>query len=385
MTESATTGRRLRIIQVFRAPIGGLFRHVQDLAAALADKGHEVGIVCDVGGGPRAAELLAALEPRMALGIERIPMARAPGPSDMVALLRFHRILAQIKPDVVHGHGAKGGLLARAKPALGLGVSAVRAYTPHGGSLNFGPGIPGHMLVKLTEQFLKRGTDVFTFESQFASDRFDTMVGKPSGLVRVVRNGAHAHEFECITPVEGAADFIFLGEFRAAKGLIVLADALALLRERIGREASVVLVGGGPEEALVQARIDHHGLKQVTLKQAMKARDALALGRTFLLPSLFESLPYVLIEAAAAGMDILATDVGGVSEALLPDRDRLVKAGDPEALATAMAAVLADSPEVVERRRLAVHEHVRTHLSVDTMVEGIEAAYRAALARKGRA
>jgi glycosyltransferase involved in cell wall biosynthesis len=382
---SDSKGRRLRIIQVFRAPIGGLFRHVQDLSAALADRGHEVGIVCDVGGGPRAAQLLSALEPKLAFGVKRIPMARAPGPSDILALMRFHRIMHQIQPDVVHGHGAKGGLLARAKPALGIGVAAIRAYTPHGGSLNFGPGVPGHKLVTATERFLMRGTDVFTFESQFASKRFNELIGKPTCLVEVVRNGAHPHEFECIVPVPDAADFIFLGEFRAAKGLIVLADALALLRDRIGREASVVLVGGGPEEALVQSRLDHHGLKKVAMKPAMNAREALALGRTFLLPSLFESLPYVLIEAAAAGMDIVATDVGGVSEALLPDRDRLIQAGDPDALATAMAATLVDPPEVVEKRRLAVREHVREHLSVETMVSGIEGAYRKALAVKGRA
>ena len=379
------SGRPLRIVQVFRAPVGGLFRHVQDLSVALAERGHEVGVVCDVGGGPRADGLLAELAPRLAFGVTRIPMARAPGPSDVPALLRFQKLLAKLQPDVVHGHGAKGGLLARARPALGLGGKAIRAYTPHGGSLNFGPGKPGHALITATERFLARGTDVFTFESQFASHRFDELICKPACLVAVVRNGAHPHEFECVVPVPDAADFIFLGEFREAKGLIVLADALALLRERIGREASVVLVGGGPEEDLVRARIEKNGLKQVTLKQAMKARDALALGRTFLLPSLFESLPYVLIEAAAGGMDILATDVGGVSEALLPDRDRLIPAGDPDALATAMAAVLADPPDVVERRRQAVREHVRAHLSVDTMVSGIEAAYRAALARRGRA
>ena len=379
---SSPADRSIRIVQVIRAPIGCLFRHVQDLSTELAARGHEVGVVCDVGGGPRADDLLAALAPKLAFGVTRIPMARAPGPSDVLALLRFQSYLAKVKPDVVHWHGAKGGLLARARPALGLGGKAIRAYTPHGGSLNFGPGKPGHALIMATERFLARGTDVFTFESQFASNRFDELIGKPSCLVSVVRNGAHPEEFECVVPVPDAADFIFLGEFREAKGLIVLADALALLRERNGRETSVVLVGGGPEEHLVRARLDQHGLKQVTLKQAMRAREALALGRTFLLPSLFESLPYVLIEAAAAGMDILATDVGGVSEALLPARDRLIPPGDPAALASAMAAVLSDPPDVVERRRLGVREHVRTHLSVDTMVSGIEAAYRAALARK---
>lgn len=376
-------GPPLRILHVFRAPVGGLFRHVIDLAGAQAQAGHSVGIVCDVGGGERADAALAALAPRLQLGVTRMAMQRAPGPWDLPVLLKFRALTGRLAPNVVHGHGAKGGLLARALPSVGLGGAYVTAYTPHGGSLNFGPDKPGHGLYMAVERFLRRGTGVFTFESQFAADRFRSMVGEPEGLERVVRNGAHPEEFEPVEPAPGAADLVFLGEFREAKGLGVLLDALDVLRRRQGYETSAVLVGGGAEQPAVEARIAALGLRSVSLHGPMNARDALALGRVFVLPSLFESLPYVLIEAAAGGLDIVATRVGGIAEAMGPAADRLVPPGDANALAAVIAATIEDDPARAAARRDAVRDHVRAHLSVETMARGVEAAYRAALADRG--
>ena len=373
----------LRIIHVFRAPIGGLFRHVLDLAGEQAKAGHAVGIVCDLEGGQRASEALARLAPQLRLGVHRLAMRRAPGPWDLPLLLTFRALLRRHDPDVVHGHGAKGGLLSRAAPSLGFRGRYVTAYTPHGGSLNFGPDKPGHTLYMAVERAMRRGTDAFTFESQYAADRYRTMVGEAGALQRVVRNGAHAAEFEPVVPVPEAADLVFLGEFREAKGLGVLLDALDILRKRQGYESSAVLIGGGPEQAMVTARIAALGLRSVTLRDAMAAREALALGRVFVLPSLFESLPYVLIEAAAGGLDIVATRVGGIAEAMGPAADRLVPAGDAAALAAVIAATLDDDPGRAATRRDAVRDHVRLHLSVETMAQGIEDAYRAAIAARG--
>jgi len=104
------TLNRLRIIHVLRAPVGGLFRHVSDLARAQTEAGHEVGIVCD---------MTPALEPGhplnrcCRLGIHPIPMARLPGPADLATARRIAFNAARLEPDIVHGHGAKGGLHAR--------------------------------------------------------------------------------------------------------------------------------------------------------------------------------------------------------------------------------------------------------------------------------
>src|ERR1700674_2831599 len=125
----------LNILHVFRTPVGGLFRHVTDLAREQAKRGHRVGVVADSStGGPHAEEAFRALEPHLALGISRVPMRRNPSPGDLPPLLHVMRRISQTGADVVHGHGAKGGLYARLALAR---KHAVRAYTPHGGSLHY--------------------------------------------------------------------------------------------------------------------------------------------------------------------------------------------------------------------------------------------------------
>ena len=76
-----------RILHVFRAPLGGLFRHVLDVARAQAERGHDVGVFCDSNtGGERADQVLAELSPLLTLGVTRVPMLRNPSPTDMATI-----------------------------------------------------------------------------------------------------------------------------------------------------------------------------------------------------------------------------------------------------------------------------------------------------------
>jgi len=81
------TGRPLRILHVLRAPVGGLFRHVADLAEAEAGHGHAVGLVLDsTTGGAEAERALQKLAPAASLGIHRVAMSRHLGLSDFNAV-----------------------------------------------------------------------------------------------------------------------------------------------------------------------------------------------------------------------------------------------------------------------------------------------------------
>ena len=118
----------LRIVHVFRAPVGGLFRHVADLAAAQTASGHQVGIICDAStGGPYEDAILGALAKTLALGVTRIAMPRQMSPADIWAAGRVWRRLRELAPDVIHGHGAKGGVYARLIGALPGRTRAMRA------------------------------------------------------------------------------------------------------------------------------------------------------------------------------------------------------------------------------------------------------------------
>ena len=104
----------LNILHVFRTPVGGLFRHVLDLSRAQAARGHRVGIIADSStGNARSDSQFAEIAPHLALGITRLPMQRNPNPSDLGTLMQVTKIISRSDADVVHGHGAKGGLYGR--------------------------------------------------------------------------------------------------------------------------------------------------------------------------------------------------------------------------------------------------------------------------------
>src|SRR5271163_4481577 len=117
----------LRILHAVRAPVGGIFRHILDVANGQADRGHHVGIVADsLTGGERAEAALNEIAPRLKLGVHRLAIRRDPLPSDALVWARFARLLRQLKPDVLHGHGAKAGVFIRLK---GRSETIIRVYT----------------------------------------------------------------------------------------------------------------------------------------------------------------------------------------------------------------------------------------------------------------
>ena len=125
----------MKILHVFRTPVGGLFRHVRDLARGQSDLGHEVGIICDsTTGGQVASDLLASVAPSCSLGIERMGISRLPGFGDLSAITGTRKHAQKLGVDIIHGHGAKGGLYGRLA-ARSLRIPSV--YTPHGGSLHY--------------------------------------------------------------------------------------------------------------------------------------------------------------------------------------------------------------------------------------------------------
>lgn len=372
----APHSRPLRILHVVRAPVGGLFRHVCDLAAGQTERGHAVGLIADSStGGERAASTLAALAPRLALGIYRLPITRDLGPSDLVGLARMFRTIRAIGPDVLHGHGAKGGACARLAPA---GPTTIRVYTPHGGSLHYPPTSLRGRIYGTLERMLMPRTDLFLFESAYARATYAAQIGAPGGIVRIVCNGVGEDDFVPVANSPVATDLVFVGELRRLKGVDVLLAALALLRDR-GRRVTLTVVGEGPDGDAFRAEMVQLGLNEaVSFVGYRAAREAFRLGGILMVPSRNESLPYVVLEATAAGVPVIPTNVGGIPEIFGPQVHRLVPPGDAEALAAAIAAAL-DEPQGTRAAATALRERVHQLFSLDAMVAGVLDAYREAL------
>lgn len=380
---------RLTVLHVVRSPIGGIFRHIADLAAAQSAAGHQVGVVCDsLTGGEFEAAQIAALAPRLAHGVTRIPMRRAPHPADFVAMRDVRRLVARMRPDVIHAHGAKGGLYGRlaARAERRRGRNVVAFYAPHGGSLHYDPKTAQGRRYFAAERLLERLTDGLVHASDYERRAYRDKVGPPQCPAHVVHNGIRPEEFEPVVPQPDAVDFLFIGMLRDLKGTDLFIAAMAEL-DRRGRPSSALIVGDGEAADLARYRdmAAAAGLgSRLRFAAPMPARQAFAAARTVVVPSRAESLPYIVLEAAAAGMPIIASDVGGIPEIFAGEEHRLVGAGDAAALADAMAAALAE-PERFSGEAAARRERLRGGFSLATMAARIEALYREALQRRAHA
>lgn len=369
----------LRILHVFRSPVGGLFRHVIDVVRGQTARGHHVGIVCDaLTGGDRATRVLDTLASELSLGVLRLPMGRQLAIGDYFTTRRIAGSVAEHQPDIIHGHGAKGGAYARLSVS---GGNPVRAYTPHGGSLLFKPEtLLGRFYLTL-EKMLQRRTDLLLFESAFIERLYRAKVGDPHTLARIVPNGVADAEFAEVPLRPDATDVLFIGELRHLKGVDVLFNALAGLRAK-GIALSATIVGDGKARTELRQQAEAAGLGEaVRFQKPLPAREAFSLGRVMVVPSRMESFPYIVLEAAAACKPLIATRVGGIPDMFGPFAERLIPADDREALEGALALAI-NHPETTNAAARLLQDRIRTTFSLDDMVDGGIDAYRAALASR---
>jgi glycosyltransferase involved in cell wall biosynthesis len=163
------------------------------------------------------------------------------------------------------------------------------------------------------------------------------------------------------------------------KAFDVLIQALAILKQQ-GRPVSLTIAGEGPDAAKLKALAQSLDIADlVRLVGFRPAREALAMGRMMVIPSRAESLPYVILEAAAAGVAIVSTRVGGIPEIFGAQSDQLIAPDDIGALVNAINRAL-DFPAELKNVARLVQARVQAEFSLPAMVDGGLAAYREALA-----
>ncbi|WP_050627358.1 glycosyltransferase family 4 protein [Bradyrhizobium viridifuturi] len=379
MVQDHNQDQPLRILHVVRAPVGGIIRHILDVANGQIERGHHVGIVADsLTGGTRADAVLAEIEPRLKLGVHRVAIRREPRFADFMVWAHIAGLIRNLKPDVVHGHGAKAGAYVRLRRRSN---KVIRVYTPHGGSLHYPLDTWKGRFYSQLERTLMNSTDLFLFESAFARDTYQRTVGKPAGLVRCVFNGVTSEEFEPVARADDATDVAYVGEFRRIKGADLLIDAVAKLRAD-GKPVTLTLGGDGEEFERLKEQVKRLSLGDaVRFIGHVKARFGFSKGSLLVVPSRGDSMPYVVIEAGAAGIPMIAANVGGIPEIFDTHADALFAPSNAAAMADAIKAAL-DNPAATAARAQKLRERISEHFSQSAMVEGVLAGYRDAFAKR---
>jgi glycosyltransferase involved in cell wall biosynthesis len=310
------------------------------------------------------------------------------GVPDPRGLARLVRIVRAWKPDVVHSHMVHANLMAR---ALRLLVPVpVLVSTIH----NVYEGGPLLMAAYRATNGL---VDHMTIISQAAADRFVGERIVPQRLLTVIANGVDTERMRNVPPgtradlrsaLQVSEDrFVWLavGRFETAKDYPNMLRAFAGVRAREA-QAVLVIVGQGSLQGEAEALTAELGLggavrflgARSDIPAVMSAADG------YVMSSAWEGMPMVLLEAAAAGLPIVATAVGGNGEVVRDGESGfLVPARDPAALAEGMLRLMA----LPQARRRAMgergREHVRGNYGLHRVAERWERVYLDALARKG--
>jgi glycosyltransferase involved in cell wall biosynthesis len=360
--------------------MGGADSQLLAAAQELRARGHDVLIVSLTPLGPMGLRARS-------LGIitESLEMPR--GIPDPRGLVRLIRLVRGWRPDVLHSHMVHANLMAR---ALRLVTPVpVLVSTIH----NIYEGGPLWMAAyRLTNGLV----DHMTIISEAAADRFVRERIVPRKLLRVVSNGVDPEPYRQVP--SGARDglrqalglgqqFVWLavGRFEVAKDYPNMLRAFATVRERHA-EAVLLLVGRGSLQAETEALARElklgEGVRFLGVREDVPALVSAADG--YVMSSAWEGMPMVLLEAAAGGLPIATTRVGGNHEAVLDGESGfLAPPRDHHALASAMLRLMGLTE--TERRRMGERgrEHVRTHHGLTRVVERWEDLYREVLARKG--
>ncbi len=355
---------------------------MRDLTDAQIAQGHQVGIVCDsTTGGEFEERLFEGMKDKLALGIHRTPMQRHIGPGDIASAWRTYKIIKELQPDVLHGHGAKGGTYARLFGSL-LRVSrsrVARLYSPHGGSLHYDEKTLVGRIFFSIERLMARFTDYLLFVSDYEYQAYRRKVGEPPVPNGLVYNGLRAEEFAPVTPAPDAADLLYIGMMRDLKGPDIFIDALAQAELRLGRDIGAVMVGDGDDLPRYRDQVKRLGLEdRVRFLPPMPAGEAFALARLVVVPSRAEAMPYIVLETLAAGKPMIATAVGGIPEIFGAGSPALVKP-DAADLADKIADALGDLDAY--SRQMPDIADLKKRFGADVMAAQIEKAYFAALKR----
>jgi glycosyltransferase involved in cell wall biosynthesis len=375
-----------RVLMVVESCGGGTGRHVGDLCKGLVARGCDVHLLFSFG---RVDHLfLDRMVGLDGVRCKQLPMRRGIHPSDFRSAKAARRYMRENGPfDVVHGHSSKGGAIARLA-ALGTGVPAF--YTLHGFGAN-DPTIPRakRLLYQVIELALARVTErviAVSPEERRGAVRLGLGESRVLHIPNGVRRSEAAPRDEARAALGVADDAVvigFVGRFVAQKAPEVLVRAMRRVAAEVPA-AVLALVGGGELEATVRRAAAESGLDGRVLWLGERDARALVGGfDVFAIPSRTEGLPYVVLEAMAAGLPVVATDRAGAESLVEPGVNGLmVPVDDPAALGEALLTLARDGSM---RRRFGEASLRRVaDFSVDAMVERTLAAYAEAMRRRNR-
>lgn len=311
---------KVRILQIVGDPVGGIRKHVHDILKGLSEEFDFFYVSSSMGDKAYYREINALSETianHLTLKIKKRPSL-----TDLANVIRIYSYIRKNKIEIVHGHGAKGGLYARICGKL-TGCKVI--YTPHGGVVHNMFSKYEDILYKSIEQFLCRFTDLLIFESNYTAEAFDVKFGCQNTKKIVNYNGVQPptevffnSELTESSETKVAPKKIgVFGLMREQKGQhLALKTAKSLINA--GYKIQLHFYGDGPLRERLQCDVIESKLEQHIFFHGEVDNVHIHMDQMdfILIPSLFESYGYVAVEAMFAKKPIISSNVGGLKETI---------------------------------------------------------------------
>lgn len=298
--------RRRVIILITKADVGGAQMHVLQI---LRELGTEFEFLLVTG----APDFLTRRAEALGVEIRIVPhLTRPIRPIDDVrAIAAIYRLVREWRPDLVHAHSFKAGIVGRLA-ALAAGTPCL--FTAHGWSFTKGAPFLQQVIGLGIESILCRLCVGVVTISRYDYELAEKWRVGSTSRRHLVLNAADQTPGSAI-PDNQSGKLLSIGRLTPVKNHILLIRALALLPV----EVTLTIIGEGPERSALNAMVAELGLEErvALVGEVTETAPYLAAATVFVLGSDFEGLPLSILEAMSAGLPVVATDVGGVSEAVI--------------------------------------------------------------------
>ena len=356
------------IVQILRAPLGGIRKHVFDIINSLEKKDVQQVFITNTKDADKDLPLIKNLI------IYHVDIKDQPSIKDFVNIVKIYKFLKNFNVIVLHGHGAKGGTYAR---IISLFFKAKSIYTPHGGSLHRSYGTLKNKFYSLVELILVPLTDLFLFESHYSSNEFSKNVCRIKNKSVVNYNGVdipllQANRFYQDHHPLKLASFGFL---RHLKGHDIAIKTCALLVE-YNIPFEYCIYGQGEESENLLTLIKKFNLQEyITIKNYSGAVVEEMLHYDFIFhPSRFESFGYVPVEAMSVKIPVIASAEGGLKEVLDQECSYISEKNTPESYCEIIKKIYEGDLTLKLKIENAFNK-VKTNFSIDVMLAKIEDVY----------
>ena len=356
------------VLHVLESLEGGTYRHVRELLPELSARGYPVALATSFRRDPSLRQAVFSAFAEQNITLHELPLRRAISPfSDIRSAILLARLIRTLKPNIIHTHSSKAGFLGRLVGAA-LGVPVV--HTPHA--------FPFLMegakrRYRFLERLVRPKTSALIAVSQEEARAARALLGFPSERIQFIPNGTR---YSAAPTTESAPRKAvgFFGRLSRQKGVDLLLRAIADM------DVEVCIHGSGEDEAALRRQCDRLRIAhRVRFMGECLQEDVVTCMRGYaaiVIPSRWEGFPYVVLDACAAGVPVIAARVGGIPDIIQDGINGvLFPANDAQALSNAIAMLL-QNPSHGHTLALAAQTTLATH-TLSGMTDQIEAVYSA--------